>query len=124
MAREPPVSPAGVRSVSPMIDLNAVGIDAELVRDQLLVGGDETGAVFLVAHDEFDPFVLKLDRSGLGKAAAAALGIGRHADAPKLVIALALRAPLGKDDQSAAAMQRSITFSNSPESSTSLVTDV
>jgi hypothetical protein len=30
----------------------------------------------------------------------------------------------GKDDQSAAAMQPSITFSNSPESSTSLVTDV
>ena len=30
----------------------------------------------------------------------------------------------GNDDHSAAAMQRSITFSNSPESSTSLVADV
>ena len=34
--------------------VDAVGIDAELVRDELLVCGDEAGAVFLVAHDQLD----------------------------------------------------------------------
>ena len=42
-------------------DVDAVGVDAELIRDQLLVRGDEAGAVFLVAHHQFDPFVLELD---------------------------------------------------------------
>ena len=62
----------------------------------MLVGGDEAGAVFLVAHHQLDVVVLELDRRGLGKAAAAALGIGRHADAAQLAVALALRAPLGE----------------------------
>ena len=53
-AREPPVSPAR-RAVGVAHDhIDAVGIDAELVGDELLVGGDEAGAVFLVAHHQLD----------------------------------------------------------------------
>ena len=37
--------------------VDAVGVDAELVRYQLLVRGDETGAVFLAAHDQLDAVV-------------------------------------------------------------------
>ena len=75
-------------------DVDAVSIDAQLVGDKLLVRGDETGAVFLVAHHQLDALVFEFDRGGLGKAAAAALGIGRHADAPQLVVAFASRAAL------------------------------
>ncbi len=71
-------------------DVDAVGIDAELVGDELLVGGVQAGAVFLIAHHQFDAIVLELDRGGFGKAAAAALGIGRHADAAQHAFALAL----------------------------------
>ena len=62
----------------------------------MFVGGDEAGAVFLVAHDQLDLVVLELDRRGLGKTAAAAFGISRHADAAQLAGALALLAPLGE----------------------------
>ena len=92
-AREPPVSPRGERSDVAIDDVDAVGIDAEPVGDELLVGGDEAGAVFLVAHHEIDAVALELDRGGLGEAAAAALGVGRHADAAQLAALLALAAP-------------------------------
>ena len=39
---------------------------------------------------------LEFDRRGFGEAAAAAFGIGRHADAAQLAVALALFAPLGE----------------------------
>ena len=75
--------------------VDAVGVDAELVRYQLLVRGSETSAVFLAAHDQLDAVVvLEFDRRSLGKAAAAAFGVGRHADAAERAVALAARAPL------------------------------
>src|SRR5215472_12083985 len=43
-------------------DVNAVGIDAKAVRDQLFVRCDNAGAVLLVAHDEFNAVILELDR--------------------------------------------------------------
>ena len=55
-----------------------------------LYDGDEAGAVFLVAHHQIDAVALELDRGGLGEAAAAALGIGRHADAAQLAALRAL----------------------------------
>ena len=67
---------------------------SELVRHQLLVGGEEAGAVFLVAHHQLDAVVLKFNRRRLGKSAAATLGIGRHADAAQLAAAFTLFAPL------------------------------
>ena len=70
--------------------VDAVGIDAELIRHNLLIRGEQTGAVFLVAHDQFDMAVLEFDRRGFGKTAAAAFGVGRHADAAQLAVALAL----------------------------------
>ena len=73
--------------------VDLVGIDAQAIRDQLLVGGDEPGAVFDVAHHELDAVVLELDRGGLRKAAAAALGVGRHADAAQFPALLGFGAP-------------------------------
>ena len=74
-------------------DIYPVGIDAELLRYELLIRGEKTSAVFLVAHYELDPIVLELDRGGLRKSAATALGICRHADAAQFAVTLALRAP-------------------------------
>ena len=76
--------------------IDVVSIEAELIGDDLLVGGEEAGAVFLVAHDQLDPVVLELDRRGFGKAPSAALGIGGHADAAQLALVLGVLAPLGK----------------------------
>src|SRR5437763_16472833 len=67
-------------------------MDAEPVGNELLVGGDQPGAVFDIAHHELDAIVLELDRRSLGKAAAATLGIGRHADAAQLAAFLAFAA--------------------------------
>src|SRR5258708_37962113 len=48
----------------------------------------------MVAHDMCESLVFEFNRSGLGKTATAALGIGCHADAAQLVIPLASSAPL------------------------------
>ncbi len=91
-AREPPVRPRG-RAVRVAIHhVDAVGVDAEPVGHELLVRGDEPGAVFLIAHHEIDAVALELDRGGLGETAAAALRVGRHADAAQLAALLALPA--------------------------------
>jgi len=76
--------------------VDALGIDAELIRDQLLVRGNEPGAVFLVAHHQLDAVILEFDRRGFGKAAAAAVGISGHADAAQLAGAFAMSAALRK----------------------------
>src|SRR6516165_12289621 len=74
-------------------DIYPVGIDAELLRYELVIRGEKTSAVFLVAHYQLDPIVLELDRGGLRKSAATALSICRHADAAQFAVTLALRAP-------------------------------
>jgi hypothetical protein len=76
--------------------IDVVGIDAKLIGDDLLVRGEKAGAVFLVAHDQLDPVVFELDRRGFGETAAAALGIGGHADAAQLSSTLATFTALGK----------------------------
>src|SRR5947209_11326214 len=73
--------------------VDAVGIDAEPVGHELLVRRDQTSSIFLIAHDEIDAVPLELDRCRLGKSAAAALRVGRHADASELAALLALLAP-------------------------------
>ena len=83
-AREPPVSPRGVRSVSPMTTSMRSASMPSWSETSCLYEVTRPGAVFLVAHHQLDALVLELDRRGLGEAAAAALRVGRHADAAEL----------------------------------------